>query len=85
MYKATVKLNLVDEVLKLAAIAQSKDYDIMLRHGSYVIDATSILGIMSLNLSEPVWIDVIERNEGEALDLYGQLKNEGFNIKVVME
>ena len=83
MLKATIKLNLIDEVFKLAHIAQSKEFDILLHHGSYTVDATSILGIMSLNLSEPIEIEAHERNEGEAVDLYGQLQREGFQIKVV--
>ena len=80
--QARIKLNLVSEVTRLAEIAQSREFDIMLRHNSYVVDATSILGIMSLNLSEPVYIDVIERNEGDALNLYKQLQDEKFEIKV---
>ena len=80
--QARIKLNLVSEVTRLAEIAQSRESDIMLRHNSYVVDATSILGIMSLNLSEPVYIDVIERNEGDALNLYKQLQDEKFEIKV---
>lgn len=80
--QATIKLNLVTEVTRLAEIAQSREFDIMLRHNSYVVDATSILGIMSLNLSEPVYIDVVEREEGDALNLFKQLQDEKFEIKV---
>lgn len=80
--KVTVKLNLIDEVFRLANIAQNKEFDILLHHGSYTVDATSILGIMSLNLSEPVRIEAIEKNEGEALTFYKQLQDEGFEIKI---
>lgn len=79
MERAKIKLNLVQEVLKLAEITQSKPYDVLLRHNSYVVDATSILGIMSLNLSEPVIIEVAG-SQSEAGELFKQLQNEGFEM-----
>ena len=79
MERAKIKLNLVKEVLRLAEISQSKNYDVLLRHNSYVVDATSILGIMSLNLSEPVIIDVAG-DQGDAAELFKQLQNEGFTM-----
>ena len=81
MERAKIKLSLVSEVLKLAEISQNKEYDILLRHNSYVVDATSVLGIMSLDLSEPVIIDVVG-DQNDAKELFEQLKNEGFEITV---
>lgn len=85
MLKAKIKLNLVSEVLRLAEIAQNTESDVMLKHGSYVVDATSILGIMSLNLSEPVSIKVIEKKENETQYLFKKLQDEGFNITITEE
>lgn len=79
MERAKIKLNLVKEVLRLAEISQSKNYDVLLRHNSYVVDATSILGIMSLNLSEPVIIDVAG-DQDDAAELFKQLQDEGFTM-----
>lgn len=79
MERAKIKLSLVSEVLKLAEISQNKEYDVLLRHNSYVVDATSVLGIMSLDLSEPVIIDVAG-DQNDAKELFEQLKNEGFEI-----
>ncbi len=81
MERAKIKLSLVSEVLKLAEISQNKEYDILLRHNSYVVDATSVLGIMSLDLSEPVIIDVAS-DQNDAKELFEQLRNEGFEITV---
>jgi len=80
MVKAEIRIRLVDEVFKLAAAAQKFDGDVMLRHNNYVVDATSILGIMSINLSEPVTLEIVERHEGDAIKLIDQLKQEGFKI-----
>ena len=81
MERAKIKLSLVKDVLRLAEISQNKEYDILLRHNSYVVDATSVLGIMSLDLSEPVIIDVAG-DQNDAKELFEQLKNEGFEITV---
>ena len=80
--KAKIKINLVKEVLRLADLAQNIESDVMLKHGSYTVDATSILGIMSLNLSEPVELIVVEKNINESSLLYKQLQDEGFNITI---
>jgi len=80
MIKAEIRIKLVDEVFKLANAAQKFDGDVMLRHNNYIVDATSILGIMSINLSEPVILEIAERNEGDAMILIHQLKQEGFEI-----
>ena len=85
MLKATIKLNLISEVLKLAEIAQSTESDVMLKHGSYVIDATSILGIMSLNLSERVEIQIVEKKPDEALSILKKIQDEGFDLKITEE
>lgn len=81
--KATIKLNLVSEVLKLAEIAQGVESDVLLKHGSYVIDATSILGIMSLNLSEPVVLEIVDKNESDANDIIKTLINSGFQVTII--
>lgn len=81
MERAKIKLSLVKDVLRLAEISQNKEYDILLRHNSYVVDATSVLGIMSLDLSEPVIIDVAG-DQNDAKELFEQLRNEGFEITV---
>lgn len=63
-----VSLNAIEKVKRFNAIAMQQEYDISLVSGRYVIDGKSIMGIFSLNLSEPVeLIPVIK--VGEELDL----------------
>lgn len=77
-----IKFTLISEVQKFADICRSHEGDILLRHNSYVVDATSLLGIMSLNLSEPVYIDVIEKVDNERQILFNELKEAGFAVKM---
>ena len=78
--KLRLKLNTVSEVLMFAKIAQKQEGDIFVKHNSYVVDGTSILGILSLNLSEPVMVEIIEKRDGEAKDFLTELMEAGFKI-----
>ena len=49
------------------------DYDFDLVSGRYVIDAKSIMGIFSLDLSKP--IDLTVHAEGDAEDVMSTLKD----------
>ena len=54
MLEKTLILNSFDEVKRFVDLASSKDYDIELMSGKYVVNAKSIMGIFSLDLTKPV-------------------------------
>lgn len=78
--KAQVKITTVSDVLTFAKIAQKQEGDIFVKHNSYVVDGTSILGILSLNLSEPVTVEMIEKRDGEAKNFLTELIEAGIKI-----
>ena len=84
MTRAKVKLSLVEDVMKFAKLSQKLGLDVLLKHNSYVVDGTSLLGIMSLNLSEPVTVDVIG-TEDECVSFFDMLRCEGINIETYQE
>ena len=53
-----------EEVKKFVEIASSKDYDIELISGKYVVNAKSIMGVFSLDLTKP--LVVVAHCEGSA-------------------
>lgn len=53
-----IELDTIDGAKKLNAIALSYEEDIDIIKGRYVIDAKSILGIFSLDISKPVKIKI---------------------------
>ena len=53
-----VDLSKVESVKEFVDKTREKICPCYLRHGKYVIDAKSILGIFSLNLSSPVELEV---------------------------
>ena len=58
MYKFTVKINTIDRVKTFVSICNTFDCDIDLGSGRYVIDAKSIMGIFSLDLSKPIDLNI---------------------------
>lgn len=47
----------VAKVKEFVAIAQSKTCEVTLKSGKYIVDAKSILGIFSLDLSNPLTVE----------------------------
>lgn len=58
MKTVNIKLSLAENVKKFVNIVNKYPYDIDLRSGRHVIDAKSILGIFSLDLSKPVAVEI---------------------------
>ena len=53
-----VMLSSIDEVKEFVRIANLFEQDIDLVSGRYVVDAKSIMGIFSLDLSKPILVEV---------------------------
>ena len=57
MKAVNIKLSLAENVKSFVNIVNRYAYDVDLRAGRHVVDAKSILGIFSLDLSKPVTLD----------------------------
>ena len=58
MKSVTIRLEMAETVKKFVNIAARYDYEMTLKSGRYVVDAKSILGIFSLDLGEPVVLEI---------------------------
>ena len=58
MKSVNIKLSLAENVKSFVNIVCRHPYDVDLRAGRHVVDAKSILGIFSLDLSKPITMDV---------------------------
>ena len=54
MTKVTISLQAINDVKEFVNIVMRYDFDIDLVSGRYAIDAKSIMGIFSLDLSKPL-------------------------------
>ena len=66
-----IKLSFAEEVKTFVNVANRYDYDMDLRAGRHVVDAKSILGIFSLDLSKPITLEVYS---DDCDDLLNELK-----------
>ena len=59
MKTVTIRLTMMtDNVKNFVRLVNRYPYDMDLRSGRYVVDAKSILGIFSLDLSRPITLEV---------------------------
>ena len=58
MKSINIKLSLAENVKSFVNIVNRYPYDVDLRAGRHVVDAKSILGIFSLDLSKPVTMEI---------------------------
>ena len=58
MKSVNIKLYLAEDVKSFVNIVCRHPYDVDLRSGRHVMDAKSILGIFSLDLSKPISLDI---------------------------
>ena len=58
MKSFSIKLSLTENVKAFVNIVSRYPYDVDLRAGRHVVDAKSILGIFSLDLSKPITLEV---------------------------
>lgn len=58
MQSVNVKLSLAENVKSFVNIVNRYPYDVDLRSGRHVVDAKSLLGIFSLDLSKPIVMEI---------------------------
>ena len=68
MKSVNIKLSLAENVKSFVNIVNRYPYDVDLRAGRHVVDAKSILGIFSLDLSKPIELHAHTDNAKEFLN-----------------
>lgn len=71
MKSLEINLKMAENVKDFVSIVNKYEYEIDLRSGRFIVDAKSILGIFSLDLSKPV---VVEVHSNNCDDLLKELK-----------
>lgn len=68
MIKKTIKLETINDVKRFVNTVSKYDFEVDLVSGRYAVDAKSIMGIFSLDLSKVIEMDI--HGEGETVDKY---------------
>ena len=67
MYETTIQLNAINDVKDFVNKVMLFNYDIDLVSGRYAIDAKSIMGIFSLDLSKPIDLNIHDGGNTEEI------------------
>lgn len=67
MKTVKISLNSIDKVKSFVNEITKFDYDFDLVSGRYVIDAKSIMGIFSLDLSKPIDLNIHAEDDAETV------------------
>ena len=68
MHTATIMFSSIEAVKKFVNITNRYDFPINLTTDKYKIDAKSIMGVFSLDLSKPVTIQIESDDVGKFMD-----------------
>ena len=66
MKTINVLLGTINDVKEFVNIVTGYDFDADLVSGRYAVDAKSIMGIFSLDLSKPITLNIHTENAGDA-------------------
>ena len=67
MKSVMIRLSLVENVNKFVNIVSRYPFEMDLRAGRHVMDAKSILGIFSLDLSKPIALEIYSDDFGDLM------------------
>ncbi len=65
--KKVILLNTINDVKNFVNAVSKYDFDVDLISGRYAVDAKSIMGIFSLDLSKPIEMEIHDENCGDFL------------------
>lgn len=68
MTTAKIRISTIDDVKNFVSIVTGCDYDVDIISGRYAIDAKSIMGIFSLDLSKDLELKIHSDDCGDFLD-----------------
>ena len=68
MKSAMIRLSLVENVNNFVNIVSRYPFEMDLRAGRHVVDAKSILGIFSLDLSKPITLEIYSDDCSDLLE-----------------
>lgn len=74
MKSVAISLKEAESVKKFVNLVNKYPYEMDLRSGRFVVDAKSILGIFSLNLSNPLTLEIHSESCDDFLDKLSEFK-----------
>ena len=67
MKTANIRINTIEDVKNFVTTVTKCNYDVDIVSGRYAIDAKSIMGIFSLDLSKPIDLNIHAENDVDSI------------------
>lgn len=83
MKKFSVLLDSVDKIKSFCEVTNQFDIDVDIVAGHYMIDAKSILGVLSLDLSEPIKFKIHTMMDDEANGIINEMQGRQLEVRPV--
>lgn len=74
MIEEKIVLKTLEDVREFVATASEKDYDIELLSGKYIVNAKSVMGVLSLDLTAPITMVANTDQDNEILNQVERFK-----------
>lgn len=81
MRKLKLMLNQIELAKKFNSIVTQYDFDMDIERDRYIVDAKSVLGLFSLDLSKPIILAVYTDDEDVLTELTNKLQDAGIEIQ----
>lgn len=65
MFRANLYFKTLEDVKKFVNLAMLKDYELDMISGKYVVNAKSIMGIFSLDLTKPITLEAHTEDDAD--------------------
>lgn len=76
-----IRIGSFERVKEFVDVVKDFSSDLFLKHGRYVIDAQSIMGILSLSFDKILELEIIEKLNGEQNKLYELMKEHNYLVE----
>ena len=69
-----IRINTIENTKSLVDKASKFKSEIDAKQGRYIVDAKSIIGIYSLDITKPVWLEIKSHDRDEIVDFYFEME-----------
>lgn len=69
-----IQINTIENTKKIVEKVEQFKSEIDARQGRYTIDAKSIMGLFSLDITKPIWLEIKSKNIDELIKFYQEME-----------
>ena len=72
--KFLVEIRTIDNAKKFVAIVRKFHEEVDIKQGRYTIDGKSIMGLFSLDITKPIWVEIKTHDSKRIVEFYHRME-----------